>query len=183
MSPAYSPDTGLLYVSCREGSSTYYKGETEYRPGTRYWGSLFVNEATMDKWYGAVRAFHPVTAEKVWEHKLFRPVWAGLLSTAGGLVFAGGSGGFFKALDSESGEELWRINLGASILASPMDVRGQRPPVGCSLPPAAGCSCSRCRKNPRRRRLRIPAMGRSGARVGHGKRARRGAAAAREVKR
>jgi len=128
MSPAYSPDTGLLYVSCREGSSTYFKGETEYRPGTRYWGSLFVNETTMDKWYGAVRAFHPVTAEKVWEHKLFRPVWAGLLSTGGGLVFAGGSGGFFKALDSESGEELWRINLGASILASPMtyEVNGRQ---------------------------------------------------------
>lgn len=128
MSPAYSPDTGLLYVSCREGSSMYYKGETEYRPGTRYWGSMFVNETTMDKWYGAVRAFHPVTAEKVWEHKLFRPVWAGLLSTAGGLVFAGGTGGFFKALDSESGEELWRINLGASILASPMtyEVNGRQ---------------------------------------------------------
>ena len=128
MSPAYSPDTGLLYVSCREGSSMYFKGETEYRPGTRYWGSLFVNETTMDKWYGAVRAFHPVTAEKVWEHRLFRPVWAGLLSTAGGLVFAGGSGGFFKALDSESGEELWRINLGASILASPMtyEVNGRQ---------------------------------------------------------
>ena len=45
-------------------------------------------------------------------------MWAGVLSTAGGLVFAGGSGGFFKPLDSESGEELWRINLGASILAS-----------------------------------------------------------------
>ena len=43
-------------------------------------------------------------------------------------MFAGGSGGFFKALDSESGEELWRINLGASILASPMtyEVNGRQ---------------------------------------------------------
>jgi alcohol dehydrogenase (cytochrome c) len=43
-----------------------------------------------------------------------------LLSTAGGLVFAGTSDGFFKVLDAKSGEELWRINLGAAILASPM---------------------------------------------------------------
>ena len=120
MSPAYNPDTGLLYVSCREGSSMYYKGETEYQPGTRYWGSMFVNETTMHNWYGAVRAFDPVTAERVWEHRLFQPAWAGLASTAGGLVFAGTSDGFFKALDAESGVELWRINLGAGIQASPM---------------------------------------------------------------
>ena len=120
MSPAYSPDTGLLYVSCREGSSMYYKGETEYRPGTRYWGSMFVNEPTMHNWYGAVRAFDPVTAERIWEHRLFRPAWAGLLSTAGGVIFAGSSDGFFKALDAKSGDELWRVNLGAAVLASPM---------------------------------------------------------------
>ena len=120
MSPAYNPDTGLLYVSCREGSSLYFKGETEYRPGTRYWGSMFVNEQTMHNWYGAVRAFDPVTAELQWEHRLFQPAWAGLASTAGHLIFAGTSDGFFKALDADSGEELWRINLGAGIQASPM---------------------------------------------------------------
>ena len=120
MSPAYNPETGLLYVSCRESSSFYFKGETEYRPGTRYWGSMFVNEATVDDWYGAVRAFDPVSGERMWEHRLFRPAWAGLLSTAGGLIFAGTSDGFFKALDASTGTELWRINLGAGIQASPI---------------------------------------------------------------
>lgn len=147
MSPTYSPETGLLYVSCREGSSTYYKGDTEYQPGTRYWGSMFVNEPTMHNWYGAVRAFDPVTAERIWEHRLFRPSWAGLVSTAGGVVFAGTSDGFFKALDAEDGDELWRINLGAAILASPMtyEVDGRQMVVVASggglfafaLPPAA----------------------------------------------
>ncbi len=120
MSPAYNPDTGLYYVSCREGSSTYFKGETEYRPGTRYWGSMFVNERTMDNWYGAVRAYDPVSGERIWEHRLFQPAWAGLVSTGGGLVFAGTSDGFFKALDAKDGDELWRINLGAAVQSSPM---------------------------------------------------------------
>ncbi len=124
MSPAYNPDTGLLYVSCREGSAMYYKGETEYRPGTRYWGSMFINEPTMHNWFGAVRAFDPVSGERIWEHRLFQPAWAGLLSTAGKLVFAGTSDGFFKALDAESGNELWRINLGARVQASPMTYLG-----------------------------------------------------------
>ncbi len=128
MSPSYSPDTGMLYVSCREGSSMYFKGETEYRPGTRYWGSMFVNETTLHNWYGAVRAFDPVTAALKWEHRLFQPAWAGLLSTAGGLVFAGTSDGFFKALDARTGDELWRISLGGAVQASPMtfEVNGRQ---------------------------------------------------------
>ncbi len=128
MSPTYSPQTGLLYVPCREGSSFYFKGETEYRPGTRFWGSMFVNEHTQHNWYGTVRAFEPLSGKQVWEHKLFRPAWAGLCSTAGDLVFAGTSDGFFKALDSSSGEELWSISLGAPIQASPMvfEVKGHQ---------------------------------------------------------
>ena len=81
---------------------------------------MFLNEETSRDWTGAVRAFDPLTGKKVWEHPLFRPTLAGLVSTAGGLVFAGTSDGFFKALDAASGEELWRINLGAQIIASPI---------------------------------------------------------------
>ena len=120
MSPTFSPQTNLIYVTCGEGSSIYVKGPSEYRPGTRYWGSMFLNEETSRDWTGAVRAFDPLTGKKVWEHPLFRPTLAGLVSTAGGLVFAGTSDGFFKALDAASGEELWRINLGAQIIASPI---------------------------------------------------------------
>jgi glucose dehydrogenase len=43
-----------------------------------------------------------------------------LLSTAGGLVFAGTQDGWFKALDAKTGEEVWRINLGAPIRANPI---------------------------------------------------------------
>jgi len=120
MSPTYSPKTGLYYVSCREGGSMYYKGPAEYRPGTRYWGSMFMNDEVQDDWYGAVRALDPLTGKKVWEHKLFSPAWAGLISTAGGLVFAGTEEGYFKALDAGTGKELWRINLGGRIIANPI---------------------------------------------------------------
>lgn len=120
MSPTFNPATDLLYVTCREGSSMYYKGPADYRPGTRYWGSMFMNEETNHKWYGAVRAFEPNTGKVVWEHRLFQPAWAGLLSTAGAVVFAGTQDGWLKALDALDGKELWRIQLGGPILASPM---------------------------------------------------------------
>lgn len=121
MSPSYSPLADLYYVTCREGASMYYKGPADdHQPGTRFWGSMFMNEETNHEWYGAVRALDPETGRLVWEHKLFQPAWAGLLSTAGGLVFAGAQDGWFKALDAKSGEEKWRIQLGGPILASPV---------------------------------------------------------------
>ncbi len=98
----------------------YYKGPADYSPRTRFWGGRFVNETVMDDWYGAVRALDPLTGEKVWENRMFQPAWAGLLSTAGGVIFAGTDDGYFKALDAKTGKQLWQLNLGGGIKASPM---------------------------------------------------------------
>jgi len=43
-----------------------------------------------------------------------------VLSTAGDLVFSGTIDGFFFALDAETGEELWHINVGSRVHAAPM---------------------------------------------------------------
>ena len=120
MSPTYSPLTGLFYVTAMEGGSMYYKGPGDYTPGTRFWGGRFVNEHVNDDWYGAVRALNPLTGEKVWEHRTFKPAWAGLLSTAGGVIFAGTDDGYFKALDARTGKQLWYLNVGGGVKASPM---------------------------------------------------------------
>jgi len=45
---------------------------------------------------------------------------AGLLSTAGGLVFGGAEEGNFFALDAEGGKLLWELQLGGAIRANPM---------------------------------------------------------------
>ena len=45
---------------------------------------------------------------------------AGVLSTAGNVVFSGTIDGFFFALDAETGEELWHINVGSRVHSGPM---------------------------------------------------------------
>jgi alcohol dehydrogenase (cytochrome c) len=120
MSPTYSPQTGWFYVPIREGSSMYYEGEADYKPGTRFQGGFFRNEGVMEDWYGAVRALDPLTGKMMWEHRLMKPLWAGLMATAGGLVFAGTEEGFFKALDAGTGKELWKATLGGQIIAAPV---------------------------------------------------------------
>ena len=46
--------------------------------------------------------------------------WAGVLSTAGGLVFSGSDEGNFFALDAKTGKPLWDFQTGGRIAANPI---------------------------------------------------------------
>jgi len=117
-SPAYSPATGLLYVPVREMGSVYYKTAVEYRPGTYYTGG---SEKRLDEEsWGAVRALDLKTGRQVWDFALPSPTWAGVLATAGGLVFSGSNEGNFFALDAATGKPLWQFQTGGAIRSGPM---------------------------------------------------------------
>ena len=91
-SPSYSPQTSLFYVAVREIGSVYFKRPAEYKEGTFYAGGG-EDELPADDASGAIRALDPATGELRWEFKLHSPPWAGVLSTAGGLVFSGSDEG------------------------------------------------------------------------------------------
>ena len=55
-----------------------------------------------------------------WEFELLSPPWAGVLSTAGGLVFSGSDEGNFYALDAQTGKPLWDFQTGGPIVANPV---------------------------------------------------------------
>ena len=118
-SPSYSPQTDLFYVAVREMGSYYYKGEAEYKPGTFFAGG---GERALDgdEAWGAIRALHPATGKMVWEFRLKSPPWAGVLSTAGGLVFGGSNEGNFYALDARDGKPLWDFQTGSSMESNPI---------------------------------------------------------------
>lgn len=117
-SPSYSPATGLLYVPVREMGSVYYKTAVEYRPGTYYTGG---SEKRLDEEsWGAVRAIDVKTGKQAWDFALPSPTWAGVLSTAGGLVFSGSNEGNFFALDAKTGKPLWQFQTGGLIRSGPM---------------------------------------------------------------
>jgi alcohol dehydrogenase (cytochrome c) len=117
-SPSYSPATGFLYVPVREMGSIYYKSLVEYRPGTYYTGG---SERRLDEEsWGAVRAIDVKTGKPAWDFKLPTPPWAGVMSTAGGLVFGGSNEGNFFALDATTGKPLWQFQTGGPIRSGPM---------------------------------------------------------------
>jgi len=117
-SPSYSPVTGWLYVPVREMGSIYFKTGVEYRPGTYYTGG---SEKRLDEEsWGAVRALDIKTGKQVWDFPLPTPTWAGVMATAGGLVFSGSNEGNFYALDAKSGKPLWQFQTGGAIRSGPM---------------------------------------------------------------
>ena len=121
-SPAYSPDTGLFYVAIMEGCGINYKSRDTFRPGgVPYMATGYVEDPEAP-WQTYVRALDATTGKMKWEYKQIgsKRYGAGLLSTAGGLIFAGDDQGVLTALDAGSGKALWHFNTGQQITASPM---------------------------------------------------------------
>ena len=68
---------------------------------------------------GTIHAVSAETGETAWVHEQ-RAATMPLMTTGGGLVFAGDVNGRFKALDQETGEVLWEINLGSPVVGFPI---------------------------------------------------------------
>jgi alcohol dehydrogenase (cytochrome c) len=119
-SPSYNPQTKLFYLSVWENRSLYVKGDQPYSPGNRYIGSVPLIDLPDDPGHGAIRALNPKTGDRVWDYRLHTKPWAGVLSTAGMLVFAGSDEGHVIALDAQTGAEVWRQNCGGIIRANPI---------------------------------------------------------------
>ena len=126
-SPSYSPMAGLFYQPTRIMGAIYYKAEVEYEPGQPFMGggeqALQGEEAS-----GAIKALDVLTGELKWEFPLQSPPWAGVMATAGNLVFGGSDEGNIFALNAETGEPLWNFQAGAAVRSAPMsfEIDGQQ---------------------------------------------------------
>jgi len=118
-SPSYSPETGLLYVAVREEGTVFYRATAEYKPGS-YFSAGGMRGIPGVEPAGSIEALDPLTGERRWEFPLHSPPWAGVMSTAGGLVFGGTNEGNLFALDAASGAPLWDFQAGAPVYAAPV---------------------------------------------------------------
>ena len=110
---AFSPVTKLYYVIAIE------KCTVNLTPGS--WKNARPAEDPGKKY---LRALDVETGKIAWEVALEGPVdgkrVAGILGTAGGLLFYGDPSGYFVAADERNGKTLWRVPLHATIKTSPM---------------------------------------------------------------
>lgn len=117
---SYNRDTGLFYIAANHWGMDYWTEEITYNPGAAYLGQGFAIRRLYDDHVGTLRAIDPKNGRIVWEHKEDFPLWAGTLTTAGGLVFTGTSDGYVKAFDATTGKELWAFQTGSGVVSVPV---------------------------------------------------------------
>jgi alcohol dehydrogenase (cytochrome c) len=119
MSPSYDAGRRLFFVTARETCARFIRRPpTTSNVGDRTMGGT-VQLVTEPKRYGALRAIDPATGERKWEITYADAGWAGVLATAGGVVFSGDHEGNFFAADSSTGRKLFQFQTGAAIFAPP----------------------------------------------------------------
>ena len=120
MPMSYNPGTGLFYVPTNEWGMDIWDEPIAYKRGAAYLGSEFTVKPLFDDHIGALKAIDPATGKVVWEMKNKAPLWSGVMSTAGGLVFAGTPEGYLKAFDAKTGQELWKFQTGSGVVGTPI---------------------------------------------------------------
>lgn len=111
---AYSPRTNWIYTPTIEVCM-----DIEARQQDPVEGRFFVGgsgaaslPAGRDN-YSHLDAYDPVTGERKWSYPYRYLLLSSVLATAGDLLFAGNPEGHFFALDTRTGNELWRYQTGA----------------------------------------------------------------------
>ena len=120
---AYSPQTGYLYIPANENlCSTIVGREVEYVPGRAFTGAssqVFVVDNADH--LGELQAWDLSTGEQVWTHEFAESQnWGPIMTTGGGLVFAGGTNDrYFRAFDAATGEVLWEQRTNSGVIGVP----------------------------------------------------------------
>ncbi|MRU14572.1 PQQ-dependent dehydrogenase, methanol/ethanol family [Roseovarius sp. A21] len=120
MPMAYSQRTGNFYVPSNEWGMDIWNEPITYKKGAAYLGSGFTIKPIYEDHIGSLNAIDPDTGEWKWEYQNDAPLWSGVMTTAGGLVFFGTPEGEFIALDDETGEKLWSFQTGSGIVGQPV---------------------------------------------------------------
>ena len=116
---AFSPRTGLFYVPTNHVCMDYEPFEVEYVAGQPYVGatlSMYPPEGSTH--LGNFIAWDAREGKIVWSNPERFSVWSGALATASDVVFYGTLEGYLKAVDAQSGRELWRFKTPSGIIGN-----------------------------------------------------------------
>ncbi len=113
---SYSVKTKTIYVAANEGCANVTPDYRSHVKGNFVGGK----NADAGRITSSVIAIDPANASVKGRKEFPYPDFAGVLSTAGGIIVTALLDGTIVALDDETLDELWRINVGAGFNAPPM---------------------------------------------------------------
>jgi mono/diheme cytochrome c family protein len=123
---SFHPGTGLVYIPAHHNEG-WYRNDPESLNDPTIWklgmnmdrfAQLNIDNApTMT---AHLKAWDPVAQKEVWRVDHVGYFNAGVLSTAGGLVFQGAGDGVFSAYDARDGTQIWSVDTTTGIIAAPI---------------------------------------------------------------
>ncbi|HUO11671.1 MAG TPA: PQQ-dependent dehydrogenase, methanol/ethanol family, partial [Caulobacteraceae bacterium] len=131
---AYDPQSGLVYIPAMISAYAFALDPNyKYKDGGWNLGLNYDFSALPDdkaqraamkaSLKGMLVAYDPVAGQTRWSVDLPTFWNAGVLATAGGLVFEGNGDGKFVAYDAKTGKALWSYDAGVGMTAAPMTYR------------------------------------------------------------
>ncbi len=121
---AFSPNTKLFYVPAINLCFNYQALKSLYIKSTPFMGAdmNFIPGAGGNM--GELIAWDAVKGSKTWSVKEPLPLYAGVLATAGDVVFYGTLDKWFKAVDAKTGAPLFQTQLECGIGSNPISFTG-----------------------------------------------------------
>ncbi len=116
----FSPKTGLFYVPTNHVCMDYEPFRVSYAAGQPYVGATLSMFPAPDSHGGMGNfiAWDAAKGEIKWSLPEQFSVWSGAMATAGDIVFYGTLEGYLKAIDSETGEELYKFKTPSGIIGN-----------------------------------------------------------------
>ena len=116
---AYSPQTGLFYVPTNHVCMDYEPFKVSYTAGQPYVGAtLSMYPAPGGNNLGNFIAWDASAGKIKWSDPEPFSVWSGALATGGNVVFYGTLEGYLKAVDADTGRELYRFKTPSGIIGN-----------------------------------------------------------------
>jgi PQQ-dependent dehydrogenase (methanol/ethanol family) len=119
---AFSPKTNLFYVPTNHVCMDYEPFRVSYAAGQPYVGATLSMYPAPGSHGGMGNfiAWDNIKGEIKWSLPEQFSVWSGALATAGDIVFYGTLEGYLKAIDAETGDELYRFKTPSGIIGNVM---------------------------------------------------------------
>ena len=116
---AYSPLTNTMYFPLRNACMPTLTTTAPEASHREYALSVRFQLSSGKDALGAIHAISAATGRTEWLYEQ-RASTTSLLATGGHLLFGGDTAGRFKALDQDTGEVLWEVNLGSPVTGFPI---------------------------------------------------------------
>jgi alcohol dehydrogenase (cytochrome c) len=117
---AFSPKTGLFYVPAVNFCDNLEPLKALFIEGTPFQGANTVLVPGAGGYTGELVAWNAATGTRAWSVQEPLPVYAGVLATAGNVVFYGTLDRWFKAVDATTGQVLFQKQLECGIVGNPI---------------------------------------------------------------